>query len=536
MKNKKQKSEWEQGLDKIIGKKADEKDCIVKKKADEIRACLMPHQLSIFNSRENVNLFLSGQGGGKTYTMGMLSGYIVTNFPKTPIMVAANTYLQLSQSTMLPIFEVWKDFFGLYELDSDNNGNYIIDKEPPSHWGCRVLLEYDKTICFSNGCVLFYGSLDNFKVHDGKELGVILLDETKDTSPDALSKVLLPRLRAKGLYVDANGELTDKKTKNPFFSCYIFTSPQVSGQPWIIEAFGLEEYEAEIEGKIYEKGQFFEKKIDNKYVVISSAMANHEVDWQYFENQKKNIPAHLYDAQIYGNPFLKRGGGFYKCFDRQKHVGKVQYMEDEPLHITFDFNVSPYVTLCVWQIEGKKAMQINEILMRFPKNTTTQACREFKRKYAGHSAGLFIYGDPSGRARDTRLEEGWNDFSLIMNELKDFQPKLKVPTKAPSIVARANFINTILASNFANIAIVIGENCTVSITDYVMLKEDSDGKKLKKKVKNKETGAMEEAYGHTSDANDYFLCEAFQRELTTYQTGGEKKQSIIGQFFKNFNR
>jgi len=56
------------------------------------------------------------------------------------------------------------------------------------------------------------------------------------------------------------------------------------------------------------------------------------------------------------------------------------------------------------------------------------------------------------------------------------------------------------------------------------IKEDSDGTKLKEKAKDLATGVIYEKWGHLSDADDYFYCEAFKKEYQLYQNGGTSLQ------------
>ena len=65
------------------------------------------------------------------------------------------------------------------------------------------------------------------------------------------------------------------------------------------------------------------------------------------------------------------------------------------------------------------------------------------------------------------------------------------------------------------INLLIGNNCVNTIADYDNVQEATDGTKLKKKV-TIDGGAPFEQYGHTSDANDYFLCKVFEKELNEF--------------------
>jgi hypothetical protein len=365
------------------------------------------------------------------------------------------------------------------------------------------------------------------------------LDETKDTKEEAVKEVITGRLREPGIWIDVAGELTSDPNGTPFNPLYIFTSP--AKVPWINEWFRLDDYQDEITQSIYSDTDYFCRKIDNKLAVISSTYHNAaNLPSNFIDNQKSNLHTALQDMLIYGNPFSQSGGEFYKCFNRSRHVvdltkiagfdagGGKAYNKSIALHVTFDFNVSPYMTCCIWQIVGKKAYQIDEICLENPRNTTPDVCKELVRRYQGHMAGLFIYGDPSGKQEDTRQEKGSNDFTLILRSLAIFKPSLRIASAAPPVVMRGNFINTVFEKGYDEVEILINDKCVKSIADYNYLKEASDGTKLKEKVKNPDTGVTYEKYGHTSDAGDYFICMAFANEFAKYQVGGGSSKTSYG--------
>jgi hypothetical protein len=491
-------------------------------------------QYDIINSRQQVNLFLAGQGSGKTHGAGVISGILINQFPKCHGFIGANTYSQLSDSTLFRVRNVWKEFFGWKEYTKSNpSGAYVVDVNPPAHFNTENH-DYDSyhgKITFKWGTVIYKGSLDNYKAHDGKEFAWALLDETKDTKEAAVKEVIVGRLREHGLWVTKDGTFSANSGNiencTPFNPLYIFTSP--AKVPWINDWFNLEEYEPEIISKIYSETDYFIKDIGNKRVVISSAYHNQaNLPSNYLTNQKMNLPSYLHDMLIYGNPFSKSGGEFYKCFSRQKNVlpnnivnGKLELYDCElPLHISFDFNTKPYMTCTVWQIKNlTKAYQIDEICLESPRNNTESTCREFARRYSDHRNGLFIYGDPAGKHEDTRTEKGVNDFTIILRELSVFRPSKRVAEKAPSVKMRGNFINTIFEKGYEGIEIFIGENCKKSIADYVYLKESSEGDKLKEKDSDELNKKITfEKYGHTSDSGDYFICFAFARQYAKYQS------------------
>ena len=235
----------------------------------------------------------------------------------------------------------------------------------------------------------------------------------------------------------------------------------------------------------------------------------------------------IYCLGYWGNK--QSGGLFYKLFDRAKNTSNtVGYDPNLALHLSFDFNVNPYMSATVWQIVGKVAYCIDEIAMVSPKNTTKGVCDEFIRRYMNHSAGLFIYGDPSGKNEDTRTEKGYNDYTIIQNELMQYSPINRVATKHPPVVIRGNFINTIFNDGFEGINIVISDKCKLYINDLLFLKEASDGTKLKEKTKDKDSGVQYEKYGHFTDNADYFICSAFENEFRMYQFGRNPAKMTFG--------
>ena len=231
------------------------------------------------------------------------------------------------------------------------------------------------------------------------------------------------------------------------------------------------------------------------------------------------------------NAMPQTGGEFYKEFEQSKHVVDAEkwvYNPEEPLHITWDENVNPYLTCTVWQIHDKKtAVQIDEICLETPRNTVEAVCKEFDRRYGTHQTGLFVYGDATSKKQDVKLEKGYNFFTLIAKHLKKYHPIVRVPSSNPAVVMRGNFMNAVFRSEFDGLKIYIASTCKKTITDYQQLKEDSDGKKKKEMFPNPETQVRYQKYGHCSDANDYFICEIFKESFTLYVKGPDKGKRVV---------
>jgi len=194
------------------------------------------------------------------------------------------------------------------------------------------------------------------------------------------------------------------------------------------------------------------------------------------------------------------------------------------------------MSLAIHQIDDTNGMvitQIDEITPKHPMNNTKDTCKLFVKRYSGHKAGLFLYGDPAGKHEDTRSEAGHNDYRIIEKELKNFRPRNRVARRAPSIIMRGNFINDIFNNSIDNLSIFIADNCVLTKKDYNFVKEDSSGKKQKKVIRDPKTGVSYEELAHLSDANDYFYCELLKNEYNLYQQGGKMANAYIPEATQN---
>jgi len=486
---------------------------------------------------------MAGQRSGKSHMIGFKSGYYIKNFPRMRGMIAANTYKQLSQSTLVAVRKVWKQEFGITEYDTrrDPKGVYVVNKKPPAHF--KVYEEYDRydgIISFRNGAIVYIASLDNYDAHDGKELGWAELDETKDTKEQALTAVILGRMSQPGLYINPDGELVySDDLQTPFESfnpVCINTSPAVGVVEWLVDMFNLNAYDEEILEKITKKDDFFYKENDNKAICIYSTFHNeHNLPRNYISNRLKTLTKGDALKFVYGYPFTQSGGEFYDEFDRLKQVKKVQFRPFKPVHLTFDFNVMPYMTMLCSQIETvtmhadelnnlyndpsditrpvsvTKVRFFKEYCLKSPLNSVTGVVEAFRTDYGDKVNTVFYYGDASGKNRVAGLGE-YRVFDDVEKELQGFiyPGSDRTMRRNPSVLKRRKFLQEIFKGGIHFIIIEIDPiGCPELIKDFQHLKLGKDGK-LKEIVKVAETKATYEKYGHTSDACEYQVCSMFE--------------------------
>lgn len=227
---------------------------------------------------------------------------------------------------------------------------------------------------------------------------------------------------------------------------------------------------------------------------------------------------------------VMRGGEFYKSFVAESHVKPNTYDENLPIHISFDENVNPYLSLSIYQGIELKTWKIDEICLEHPSNTLKHTLNEFKRRYRNTNETIYIYGDRTSLKSDTKLEKGQNFFTIIENSLKEdgYIVKQRLPKRNPSVSSRGNFINEIFSSNIYGIEYTIGDNCIKTIDDYQNVKESSDGTKEKTKTKHKITNVTYEKYGHLTDTDDYFICEYYKNEYARFLNVDNSDYFVVG--------
>lgn len=515
-------------------------------------------QQAVFMARTALVLDMAGQGAGKTENIGVQSAEMIKAYPKAKGFIGANTYKQLSDATLLKAFATWEKYYGWVEYDKKNtpHGFYVVDKQPPPHFRRFTKVKsYNNTISFANGAIVFTGSLDNYKAHDGKEFLWAHLDETKDTRKEALTHVILGRLRQMGLYFDDAKQLhwieskveAEAKGYTAFNPCYIHTSPSYGGVDWLIELFNLDSGDKpkEIKETLADPYSFYYHETDRETVVIYQTYWNEDnLPDNYISNARKRFTDEEQSLFIEGYPFSRTGQEYYPSFSRQKHVVKQIPIDfKQRLHLTYDFNVMPYVTQLAVQIDnvikfynkdtGEKVdfleddhtgfvainvmrfKVVKEFCMKPPENETEKAAEAAGTWYKANDgkADIRVYGDGSGHNRITGLAS-LTQYKIIKRILqKYFATEIAADRSNLSVLSRKKLMNRIFEGKYPEIEIYISRECVETIRDLEFLKQAPEGGKYKEKVKDEATGMLYEKIGHTSDALEYLICKVLKHYL-----------------------
>lgn len=487
--------------------------------------------MSVYMSNKSRNLYHSGQGGGKTFLMGLISYRFVFLDPDAVGMIAANTYKQLSDSTLKEIFKVWK-MMGISEYNKVSNpgGHYVVNKQRPDHFN-ESIHQFENNhgkVHFINGSTIVTASLDNYEAIEGQNLSWALLDETSSTKKEAVKVVITGRLRENRFYAVNNKQnpfITKQTAKDmgilhklkPVNPLYVFTKP--AKEQWLTDYFKLEKHKRDIEQRIFSETDYFEYK-DNRYcIVVASTFHNiKNVGRDYIEGRLQELTKDESDLYIYGSPFGKTGNEYYSSFSLTKHVGKTFFNPDLPIHLTIDFNVNPYMSASVWQLEHKddriKLYCLQEYALKAPKNTVEDICDAVIDDYGHAISHLFYYGDSSGKNK-LPIKEARTYYHIIEKKMFNFvnDKSRRLLTSNPrhksllhGRMGRRDFMNATFRGLYG-VDITIDDSCTYMKADLNYILEDKNGAKQK----HEETvdGIRCQRLGHMSDGADALICYLF---------------------------
>jgi len=218
----------------------------------------------------------------------------------------------------------------------------------------------------------------------------------------------------------------------------------------------------------------------------------------------------------------KTGREFLHAYDGQKHRERVAYNPNLPLHFTLDFNSSPYITGLVaqiwWEAERKRwrCHFLREYCLEHPESNTKALCKALARDlregaFEHHASGLFIYGDGSGKARNTMGGDGlMHNYDVVFDELRPWlhNESDRVVRRNPAHTVVRDFCNGYFRGDLP-LWVTFDPGMSRTTADMVHTKEAADGGILKVHEKDTATGVRYEKFGHCLQAHYYLTVGAF---------------------------
>ncbi len=209
------------------------------------------------------------------------------------------------------------------------------------------------------------------------------------------------------------------------------------------------------------------------------------------------------------------GSEYIDNFSRKNTVKAMEYDPDHQIHASYDQNRLPHSTQIVVQLErvedNYEIRVIDEICLKPPANSTEQLCQEHRSR--GYKSP-FVYGDASGSNKTQKLmtADALNHYQVIFAFFGNDDMGRVIKKNPPRASSRRVFRR--LLSGYYGHTLYIDPKCVNLITDFEKLQTGADGGYVKKKVKDKKTGATYEPHGHAFDALVYMIYALFPEWFT----------------------
>lgn len=448
-------------------------------------------------------------GGGKSY---LGSCWIISScirFENIRAVIARKTIKSLKESTFNTVKTILKSW-GLKE-----GVNYKINN-------------VENTLTFWNDSVILLKEMvdqpsdPNFERFGSSEYTIAFVDEVSEISERAV-EVLFSRLRWR----------THETFKTP--RMLMSTNPCIT---WVRSRFVQDDDGNPVkcaEGEAYIPFSIF----DNPDIAFRQT---------YEASLNKIRDRATRERLLYGNwDFVDSNDmAAYWAFNGEKHLvsGLKEKVYDpyKPLIICWDFNVSPYMSTILVQVDydRKKFYVIEEILGRAEdkENNTPALSKKIGKKMRGegHIGGIIVTGDPAGAARSTQTEEGVNNYTIISKNMSSasLKTETKLLKKQPPQTTRLEFINSIF-SGFDQWEILIDLRCRKLTEDLIYQKKNEDGTKSKPKVTDPKYGVKYEKYGHLSDCLDYSICLLLKDRWHQFLNASKTIETVVAPIYGDFS-
>jgi len=248
---------------------------------------------------------------------------------------------------------------------------------------------------------------------------------------------------------------------------------------------------------------FIQNKNEGYGTVRFTTYENKFIDKAAIDELGRQYDEKFMQQELLGQ-FVIFEGAVYYTFNRLHNAGDLafklaQYDPNKPLCLCADFNVDPMVWVIAQvginqQTKLKEIYFIDEIYLS--NSSTVEACQEFKNRFPNHNAGIYLYGDATGRARHT--DSNITNWKIIENELGRYGLKTYVPVKNPAERDRINAVNSMICNSKQERRVFINPNrCKNLIRDFEQVSYKEGTTQIDKTKDLKLT--------HASDAAGYMI-------------------------------
>lgn len=235
---------------------------------------------------------------------------------------------------------------------------------------------------------------------------------------------------------------------------------------------------------------FFVKKGDegDKRLIKAKTTDNPFAKKDFIENLYSLYGKEHVKAYVNGEFVNLTNGSVYNSYERGKHESQEVVMDNEPLYIGVDFNITN-MSAVVLVNRGIAFHAVDEITGGYD---TNDLCQKIRNKYLYNP--IHIYPDASCRARKT---SGFSDYDIIRN----YFSSVRSPESNPSVRQRINLVNGLFCNYHNESALFVNTSkCKNLTTALETLSYDKKGDPDKKS-----------GYDHVVDALGYPMFQIMRR-------------------------
>jgi PBSX family phage terminase large subunit len=349
--------------------------------SDELVIELLPAQREFLHcdldTTLDVAIYQGGFGSGKTWSGSLLGLLLSQKYHGILGLVLAKTYPMVRDTTMRTYFE-HLDAFKLRKKD------YTFNKSESS-------LVFH---CWGDSTILFRHLQDPEKIKS-INAGWIELEEASQLS-EADFQMVLSRVRQVGF---------------PRRRVFGHTNPSAT-KGWIFKYFVQNN-----QGKqVIETEDCEGQAIVHYRRILAPTTENTFLSPEYVANMRQQYDEHYYRINVLGQDGDYTAGLVCKMWS-ELNIRETEYIPEQKIYITCDFNVDPMCWLLAHRYNGE-FHYFDEIVLE--NTTTTETVDEFHRRHASHTNGIIVTGDASGNNRSTQAgAAGQTNYTQIRNRLSE---------------------------------------------------------------------------------------------------------------------
>jgi hypothetical protein len=491
-----------------------------------------PGQQYFLSHPAKMKVGVCGRGYGKTKIIAMESYSCVNNLPRSRGFLLAQTYTQAITKFLPQILDFWHEM-GMVEDKPNRPGHYVVGKKPPPYFAEPLLKmkKYENTVTVFNGSCIEILSMDRPNLNLGGSYDWGAADEIQGINKDKFNKEYAVMIR---------GNI--HRYNHPKHQTLILTGtmPWLSSGQWVLDY-------AELAKEDPKNVLYLERPSFDNILVLGK---------EYFERQKKILPAMIYEIEIKNKRANIFASGFYPDFSEQNHTyyasynyaaatlsisdlssfapKATDYNPELALDISFDFGARVTCMIIAQEYNGELKIfdtfyaKSSEATLNVDDDSQRPLQRvlsSFLRAYQSHKNIINIWGDHTGHSKSDRALSSYDIVERIFRQNKVLYANKVERTNNPSHTKKYHAINDILGGRVAKCPkIKINmNNCKDLIVSIQLSPVNNDYSKNKNSERDDNLGIEKQT--HLSDAFDYLIFNKY-KNIAGISTYGSENVSI----------